>query len=184
MNAEFYKNLSNVNDNVTPYSNQKVISDHAYDMALIVAFYNNIHVLKLTLASIEIQSKKNFIVIICDDGSRSEVVSELHRIIDQSHLPIIHLWHRDIGFRKNRMLNWAIQKSPSEYLVFIDQDCILHPEFLSEHFNNKKENTVLSGRRTDLTLSVSQQLTPEKIKSGFIQKNFWWIFFCYTLDER
>lgn len=176
MNAEFYKSLSNLNDNVTVHVNKNLAADKKYDLALIIAFYNNIHVLKLTLASIEVQTQKNFVVMICDDGSRTEVVTELHQVMEQSNIPMIHLWHKDAGFRKNRMLNWGIEKAPSDYLVFIDQDCMLHPEFLREHFQNKKANTVLSGRRTDLTADISNRLTPERIKSGYIQKNFWWIF--------
>lgn len=176
MNSDFHKSLSNVNDQVVEFANKHYDNQRQYDLTVIIAFYNNINVLKLTLASLEMQSHKNFAVVVCDDGSKSEVVSTLKQHLNELSFPILHLWHQDIGFRKNRMLNWGILKSPSDYLAFIDQDCILHPEFLKEHLTHRKTKTVLSGRRTDLTPFVSRQLTPEKIKLGYLQKNFWWIF--------
>lgn len=176
MDAAFYKSLSNLSDDPTKFHNSSFDPAGNYKLTLIIAFYNNINVLKLTLASLEVQTLDHFAVLICDDGSKPEVVHELHALISQIRLPILHLWHQDAGFRKNRMLNWGLLNAPSSYLVFIDQDCILHPEFLKEHFEHRQEKTVLSGRRTDLTPFVSRKLTSEKIKAGFIQKNFWWIF--------
>lgn len=147
----------------------------ALKSSLIVAFYNNIEFFKLVWASIEIQSFKDFEVIIADDGSKPEVVQELQSLVSNSPIPCQHLWQEDIGFRKNRMLNWSILKSEGDCIVFIDGDCVLHPEFMAEHTQNQKAHTVLAGRRLDLSPGITKNLTAEKIKQSYLQKNLWWI---------
>lgn len=142
---------------------------------LVISFYKNTRMLELVLASLENQTYKNFEILICDDGSPENIVHQVKHHID--HLPFScrHLWHEDLGFRKNRILNWAIHYCRSSYMIFIDQDCILHPKFIEEHVQQQQKKTVLCGRRINLTSSISQKLTPEKIRHNYIEKNIWWI---------
>ncbi len=146
-----------------------------HPIAISIAFYNNNAVLNLTLAALERQTFQNFELIICDDGSKPESVAALKARLETLRIPATHLWHEDLGFRKNRILNWGIHHCQSEYMIFLDQDCLAHPEFAKEHFENRKPQSVLCGRRMDLTPWVSKILTPEKVRSGFIEKNLWWI---------
>jgi glycosyltransferase involved in cell wall biosynthesis len=147
----------------------------ANETTLVISFYKNTRMLDLVLASIENQTFKNFNLIICDDGSPNDIVQSVHRKLHQLKIPAIHLWHEDIGFRKNRILNWGLHFCKTPYMVFIDQDCILHTEFMAEHISNKKEKSVLCGRRINLTEWVSHLLTPEKVKAQFLEKNIFWI---------
>ncbi|MEZ0393369.1 MAG: glycosyltransferase [Pseudobdellovibrionaceae bacterium] len=143
--------------------------------ALSIAFYNNTKVLDLTLAGVSRQTLKNFELIICDDGSKPEAVEHVQKALESLDIPAMHLWHEDIGFRKNRMLNWGIHHCHSDYMIFIDQDCIPHPQFVREHSENRRSHSVLCGRRMDFTPWVSRMLTPEKIRAGFIENNLWWM---------
>lgn len=142
---------------------------------LVISFYKNTRMLDLVLASLETQTFKNFNLIVCDDGSPSDIVKAVHDKLNKLPIPSLHLWHEDIGFRKNRILNWSVQHTQTEYMVFIDQDCILHPEFMHEHITHQKTKSVLCGRRINLTEWVSRLLSPEKIKQHFIENNIWWI---------
>lgn len=144
-------------------------------VTLIVAFYNAPKLLSLLFASIENQIFKSFEVILCDDGSNSETLDQIKSLIENAPFPVCHLWHKDIGFRKNRMLNWGIHFSRAECLVFIDQDCLLHRNFLKEYYEYFSSDAVLCGRRMDLTPWVSKMLTPQKIKNFFIERNLWWM---------
>jgi glycosyltransferase involved in cell wall biosynthesis len=148
---------------------------HGLPLTLSVAFYNHLPMLDLTLAAIEKQSFREFLVVICDDGSKPEIVSQLQARLDKFSLPVMHLWHEDKGFRKNRIMNWAIHLCETESIVFIDQDCMPHREFMHEHFKNRQKHSVLCGRRMDLTSWVSKMLTPEKVRRDFVEKNLWWI---------
>ncbi|HRQ53279.1 MAG TPA: glycosyltransferase [Ignavibacteriaceae bacterium] len=139
--------------------------------SVITAFYNNIHYLKLVLAGFERQSEKDFELIIADDGSNQEVVKEIENIASSFSFRVKHVWHSDKGFRKNKILNQAILVSESDYLIFIDSDCVPHSKFVEEHFGEKQENTVLTGRRVNLSKKITEKLTEENVKKGFLESN-------------
>lgn len=159
-----YKIYSNTQKNTSPLK-----------ASLFIAFYNNFDFLEKVLASVEKQTSKEYEVVICDDGSRPDIVERIHQYMRLSKLPMLHLWHSDDGFRKNEMLNKAIKNCRSDYIIFIDQDCVLHPKFVEEHLNNKSQNTILAGRRLEFSPWISNLLSADKIRSGFIEKNLWWI---------
>lgn len=140
--------------------------------SIIVSFYNKIDYLKLVLAGFEIQTEKKFEIIIADDGSNQSIVNQLENIIPFYPFRIKHIWQEDKGFRKNKILNKSILASETDYLIFIDGDCIPHPQFVEGHLLNAEVNTVLTGRRVNLSENISKQLTEEKIKNHYLQKNF------------
>lgn len=148
----------------------------APQVTLFAAFYNNIDFFKKVFASIESQTFRNFEMIICDDGSRDEAVQALVALAKDSWVPVKHLWHEDRGFFKNEALNRGVLNSRAEYLVFIDADCVLHPKFIEDHWMQKKLGHTLAGRRVNLTPSVSKNLTEQRIRDGYLQKSWWWLF--------
>jgi glycosyltransferase involved in cell wall biosynthesis len=160
---------------ISGISDKKNIRGTRPMLTLVIAFYNKIDYLKLIFASLEMQTMTDFEVIIADDGSRPEIQQQLHELTSKVTFPVLHLWQEDLGFRKNRMLNWAIHHARADYMVFIDADCVLHPEFLREHFEHRVKNSILAGRRMDLNAWVTGLLTVEKIRQGFLWKNYFWI---------
>jgi glycosyltransferase involved in cell wall biosynthesis len=139
--------------------------------SVIAAFYNNIKYLKLVLAGFERQTEKDFEIIIADDGSKEDVVKEIEFIASNYSFRIKHIWHPDKGFRKNKILNQAVLASEAEYLIFIDADCVPHSKFVEEHINEKEENKALTGRRVNLSQKLTDLLTEENIKDGFLETN-------------
>lgn len=135
---------------------------------VIISVYNNLQFLQLVLAGFELQTEKDFEIIISDDGSGSAFVAGLNKIIDESQLIIRHNWHEDAGFRKNKILNKSIQLARAPYLIFIDGDCIPHLEFVAEHLKNAAPNLCLVGRRVDLSERITKKLSPEKVRSGYL----------------
>ncbi|MCC6138249.1 MAG: glycosyltransferase [Bdellovibrionaceae bacterium] len=162
-------------------SNKKILESKnlytAPKASLVIGFYNSIPMIENLFASIEMQTFTNFEVIICDDGSKPHVVEFIHNYMKNTTVLIQHIWQADAGWRKVEMLNKAIKNAESEYLITIDQDCILHPEFIKEHYENREPNTVLSGRRVELSPFLTRLVTASNIKNGFLQKHFWWMFF-------
>lgn len=134
-------------------------------LSLIVSFYKNVTFLKNVLFSIENQSFKDFEVIISDDGSPSETVEKVKELLAGHSFKFQYVWHEDRGFRKTTILNKSVVSSKSDYLVFIDGDCVLHPHFLKEHFKGRIRKYVRSGRRVLLTEKVTKALSGEKILS-------------------
>ena len=140
--------------------------------SVIAAFYNNIKYLKLVLAGFERQTEKDFELIIADDGSREEVVKEIESIASNYSFRIKHIWHPDKGFRKNKILNLAILASETDYLIFIDSDCVPHSKFVEEHLNEKVDNIVLTGRRVNLSQKITNELTEQNTRNGFLENQY------------
>lgn len=140
--------------------------------SVIIAFYKRIDFLRLTLAGFGRQSFKDFEVIIADDGSPTEVVKEIEKLLNELPIPAIHVWQEDKGFRKNRILNRALLSSQSEYLIFVDGDCIPHSKFVEEYLLGAKRNVALTGRRVNLSKKITDMLTPELVLQGFLETKF------------
>ena len=138
---------------------------------IIAAFYNRIDFLNLVLAGLERQTEKNFELIIADDGSSENVVREINKIIPVHSFPIKHIWQEDKGFRKNKILNKAITESESDYLIFIDADCVPHRSFIEGHLTFFYKDISLTGRRVNLSEKITNQLTEKNIHNGFLEKN-------------
>ena len=140
--------------------------------SVIISIYNNFSFLHLVLAGFERQTNKNFEIIIADDGSNNEIVEKINQYINKSSLTIKHVWHEDKGWRKNEILNKAVKASKPDYIIFIDGDCIPHKSFVQEHLINKTKNTILAGRRSNLSKFISDKLTYNNVRAGILEKRF------------
>ena len=128
--------------------------------------YNDIRTLSLTFESLKTQTEKDFEVIIADDGSGQEFVSKLNALMSEAPFKVKHIWHEDEGWRKEIIMNKAIVASESEYLIFIDGDCIPHKRFIEEHLRFADYGKVVAGRRVMLSKEITDALTPELFASG------------------
>jgi cellulose synthase/poly-beta-1,6-N-acetylglucosamine synthase-like glycosyltransferase len=139
-------------------------------LSLIVTVYNAVRYLEFILLALSRQTMHDFEVIIADDGSGSEIAELVERYKSSSAVPIKHIRHEDKGFRKNAILNKAVIASETDYLVFIDGDCLPHHKFLQDHWSNRALNTVLCGRRVNFSSKITDKLDYECIRSGNYEK--------------
>ncbi|WP_114652234.1 glycosyltransferase family 2 protein [Polynucleobacter necessarius] len=127
-------------------------------ISVLLATYNWPQALKLCLESLGTQTDLDFEIIIADDGSTSET----KELIEESrkHLPIkmTHLWQEDQSFRKARILNQAIEAAHGDYLVFLDGDCLVQPDFIAQHRTLSQANHLVTGSRILLNDELSKQL--------------------------
>ena len=135
-------------------------------ISLIASVYNKAKEFEVLLLSLCNQTLKDFEVIVADDGSGPEIKKLVNGFKTQKRLDIRHEWQEDNGFRKNRILNKAIEASSSDYLIFIDGDCLPKDNFISQHYNQKALNTVLCGNRVDLGKKFSEKFIREENKPG------------------
>ncbi len=138
--------------------------------SLIISVYNNEERLKLVLAGVSRQTYKNFEVLIADDGSGERMKGIIAQYQESAIFPIKHIWQDDIGFRKNRILNEAIKYATTDYLIFIDGDCIPHKNFIHAHMKERELNTVLCGSRVMLSDRMSKNITLEAVSTGKIER--------------
>ncbi|TEW51990.1 glycosyltransferase [Psychromonas algicola] len=135
---------------------------HKYKASLIIAVYKRVDFLELIFRSIEIQTFKNFEVIVAEDDNSIEVAEFIKRWKDKCSFDIKHISQEDDGFRKNKLLNKALAVSEGEHTVFIDGDCILHKDFMKDHITLARPNTCLFGRRVMLDEATANQIIETK----------------------
>jgi len=144
---------------------------HYMHVSLIITTYNRPDALLLVLRSIELQTLIPNEVIIADDGSNSDTQVAINSFQESSSLNIIHSWQKDNGFRAAKSRNKAIAKSNSEYIILIDGDMILHPEFIQDHLNNAEPGCFIQGTRVLLTENeTSNALKDMNIHFSFFSK--------------
>jgi glycosyltransferase involved in cell wall biosynthesis len=142
-------------------------------LSLVVAVYNKSENLRLVLQGCARQSFRDFEVIIADDGSGNDVRAVVSEARESFAFPLIHLWHEDLGWRKNAMLNNAIRAARSSYLVFIDGDCIPSRHFLHDHLTQRQRGSLLLGRRVETSERWSKRISPEEVRTGRFQRLGW-----------
>tara|TARA_Y100000389_G_scaffold203199_1_gene250870 strand:- start:886 stop:1698 length:813 start_codon:yes stop_codon:yes gene_type:complete len=133
--------------------------------SIIISTYNKPHFLKKVLTGYTCQTNKDFSIIIADDGSDHHTTDLISEFISKTNLDISHVWHKDDGFRKSTILNKAILKSESDYLIFSDGDCIPDQYFVATHLTLRKKGYFLSGGHFPLSRTISKLITEEHIIS-------------------
>tara|TARA_B100000315_G_scaffold8981_1_gene8834 strand:- start:8685 stop:9488 length:804 start_codon:yes stop_codon:yes gene_type:complete len=143
-------------------------------ISVIIGTYNHLSYLQLCLLSLERQTFRDFEVIVADDGSGREIKEWLKSY--NTSFPVTHLWQEDKGFRKCKILNKAVKQSNSNYIVFIDADCILSKDFLFEHWHCHEKGSFLGGRRVLIAKKFAKRITAEMLRKGnFDGINLWGI---------
>ena len=127
-------------------------------ISVLLATYNWPQALKLCLESLATQTDQNFEIIIADDGSTASTKQVIDSFQDSHSASIKHLWQEDQGFRKTKILNQAIAAAHGDYLVFLDGDCIVQPDFIARHRQLAQKGYLVTGSRILLNESLTQEL--------------------------
>ncbi len=138
---------------------------------LIISIYKNIPFLETILESLKLQTEQNFEVIISEDGD-DEKVREFIEGYNFSQ-PYKHLSQPDNGWNKCAALNKAVVSANSEWLIFIDGDCVLHPRFIEMHLRYARPERIVLGKRVKLNEVLSGLLMSDinnipKVESSLI----------------
>lgn len=124
---------------------------------IIISVYQDAEALHTIFEALKLQTEHEFAIIISEDGE-SSVIAQTVAGANSLFPHLIHLTQPDRGFRKNRALNRAVLTSPTEHLIFIDGDCVPHPNFIQGHMTYAALKTVNCGRRVELGQTFSERL--------------------------
>ncbi|MGD8985678.1 MAG: glycosyltransferase [Desulfobacteraceae bacterium] len=127
-------------------------------LSVIVTTYNWPEALGLTLQSILKQSTRPDQVIIADDGSGPETAEVVEELVRPSGLKWCHVSQEHKGVRQSRIKNLAVSHTKYPYLIFVDQDTVLHPDFVADHLSMAQEGVFLQGKRSLLPDSYTKKI--------------------------
>lgn len=145
-------------------------------LSLIVTTYNWKEALAVILASIRRQTRLPDEVVIADDGSRSDTAELLLRVARNFPVPLRHSWQEDKGFRVGRSRNRAIAASAGDYVLLVDGDMVLHPDFVADHIAAAEPGFFVQGSRVLTTPAFrdrmlgNPELRPTLLSSGIAKR--------------
>ena len=142
------------------------MSAAACEASVIFSTYRQREWLRKALCGFAAQTRKDFEILVADDGSGAETAEVIRSARRNTGLEIVHVRQRDAGFRKCRILNKAIARARCAYLVFTDGDCIPHPEFVARHLALAEPGRFLSGGLLRLPPGLSHRIEADDIASG------------------
>ncbi|MEH0007152.1 MAG: glycosyltransferase [Flavobacteriales bacterium] len=137
----------------------------ALKLSVIISTYNTPEWLEKVLYAYENQRFKSFELLIADDGSDAETGLLIDDFKKRGKLTLVRVWQTDKGFRKSEILNKAIVKTQSDYLVFSDGDCIPRSDFLMVHYEKRRRNHFVSGGYFKLPLRLSKSISKADIEA-------------------
>mgnify|MGYP005649771033 FL=1 len=132
-------------------------------ISVVLTSYNWSEALELSIKSLWCQHDKGFEIIVADDGSTEQVLKKITDLISESPIPMQLVTQSDKGFRAAKIRNKAIARSKGDYLVFLDGDCIVFPDFISQHRSLAEEDLFIVGNRVLLTEKFSEQVLSAKM---------------------
>ena len=132
-------------------------------IALIITTYNRPDALAAVLDGCLMQSDTNFEVLVADDGSARETADLIASYQARAPFSIKHIWHEDAGFRAAAIRNRALAVTSADYIVFIDGDCVMPPDFIASHRNLAERGWFLSGNRLMLTPEFTGEVLRDKL---------------------
>lgn len=134
-------------------------------VSVIISTYNSPDWLQKVLWGYQCQSYSDFEIVIADDGSGPDTQKLIRSFQETTNLDICHVWHEDRGYRRQIILNKAILKTQTDYLIFTDGDCIPRRDFISTHVRHAEKGYFLSGGYCKLPLNLSKMISHEDIVS-------------------
>ncbi len=132
-------------------------------ISVIVTTYNWPPALKLCLDSLFAQHDQDFEIIVADDGSNAENLKQTQTFCEQSPVAIAYSYHEDQGFRAGTIRNKAVALSKGDYLLFIDGDCIVRPNFIARHRQLAEVQCFVPGNRVLLNPEFTQAVIAQQI---------------------
>lgn len=134
--------------------------------SVILTTYNQPLWLEKVLWGYAVQTRRDFEVIVADDGSGSETAEVIKRVRKAATLSLRHLWHEDRGFRRCEILNRAIVAAAEPYLIFSTGDCIPRGDFVETHLRLARAGRFLAGGYLELPPEISARITLEDVRAG------------------
>ncbi|MCG9756126.1 glycosyltransferase family 2 protein [Shewanella insulae] len=135
-------------------------------ISLIITTYNWPTALNAVLASVQRQSRLPDEVIIADDGSGPATRELIDTLKACFPVPLIHSWHEDRGFRLSASRNRAIGLARFDYVIMIDGDLVLHPDFIADHLAVAESDCLVTGKRVKLGPGLSQRILAGGARPG------------------
>jgi glycosyltransferase involved in cell wall biosynthesis len=143
-------------------------------VSVVVPTYNRSFALSRVLAGLAVQSVAPDQVVVADDGSGDDTEQVISAWRKKVPFPLLHVWQSDDGFRLARSRNRAVAESDADYIIFLDGDCIVFPDFVERHLALAECGRFIAGSRILLNAELTHQV--EMLGKPILEWGFWsWV---------
>jgi glycosyltransferase involved in cell wall biosynthesis len=125
---------------------------------VVVTTHERPEALARVLASLAGQTRTADEIVVADDGSGPTTAEVIRRSAVGAPCAIRHVWQPHAGFRAGRARNLAIAATDCDYVVLIDGDMVIHPEFIAEHLACARRGYYSQGTRVVLDPGATRRL--------------------------
>ena len=135
--------------------------------SLLITTYNWEAALEAVLASVAEQRDMPTEVLVADDGSGAPTKAVVDKWAARIPVPVRHVWHEDRGFRLAAIRNRALATARGDYILMVDGDMVLHPQFVKSHLSFARQGSYVQGGRVMLREEITKRfLSGERMSIG------------------
>jgi len=128
-------------------------------LALVITTHERPDALAAVLDSVARQRVAPDEIVIADDGSGATTQATIATFATRSAVRVRTVSQPHEGFRVARLRNLAIAAAAAaDYLVFIDGDMLLHPEFIADHRRHARPGFYTQGVRVHTDAGLTRKL--------------------------
>ena len=142
------------------------------DIAILISTFERPRHLRHCLLSLERQRgvAGRFEVVITDDGSRDDTQRLIVDTAKRVSFPLTFTTHDHHGFRLARCRNEGVAASTADYLLFTDGDCILPPDHVRIHLDERRPGCVNASDCLRLDQEASVAADEEAVRRWTIDR--------------
>ena len=146
-------------------------------IALVITTYNSCATLRCILKCVSNQRLKPDEVVIADDGSTDGTDVLVKEFARQYSGTVRHIWQENQKYRRSKILNKAIVACTSDYIITVDNDVLLHKDFVYDHAEAARRGLFVCGRRAYIRMAAADNIR----ETGIIKIPG---FFSHNLNRR
>jgi GT2 family glycosyltransferase len=124
-------------------------------ISVVITTYNRSDALCAVLGGLQLQSDRDFEIVVADDGSAPEHRSKVQSALAQCGLPAVHMWHPDEGFRAACARNRGVAVARGQYIILMDGDCVPELDFVAQHRQLSEKDCFINGSRVLLSAELT-----------------------------
>lgn len=143
------------------------------EIAVLVSSFERPGHLRRVLASIAAQRGIGgaLEVVVTDDGSRDETPRIVRQFASTVGFPVRFTTHPHNGFQLARCRNEGVMASTAPYLLFLDGDCLIPPDHLRAHLDQRRDGYVMAGYPIHLNEAISQKISEAEVRdASYLQR--------------
>lgn len=132
-------------------------------IGVVLTTYNRPDALRAVLASLAEQRYSDIELAVADDGSGPETREVVNEFARGAPFPVQHVWQEDRGFRAAAIRNRAVAALDTDYLVFLDGDGVIRPDFLTTHAHLAEPGFYVRGNSLYLSAALTEAVLRESL---------------------